>query len=124
MAETPTQNVVTALSVAAGGTEELTFAGLGFWTRAKCLVKAVLTTGAALTVSAQVRPAANCTDWFDVKVVDLDGTSASALVASVAVAATDTRALLELTGPAEAVKIKVQNTGNAAATVDVWLLTD
>lgn len=124
MAETPTRQHVTALSVAAGDTEVLTFAGLGFWTKAKCLVKAVLASGAALTVSAQVRPSADCTDWFDVKVVDLDGASASALVASVAVAATDTRALLELTGPGEAVRISIANAGNAAATVDVWLLTD
>ena len=124
MAETPTRHHVGTLSVAASATEELTFAELGFWTKAMCLVKAVLTSGAALTFSAQVRPAASCTDWFDVKVVDLNGASASALVASVAVAASATRALLELTGPAEAVKLTIKNTGDAAATVDVWLLTD
>lgn len=114
-------------SVAAGEATTLTFEDRGSWSRAVLLVKAVLGAGAALTVSAQVRPVEGA-DWFDVRVVALTGNSEDTLAASVAVGASLTAALLEIGVPGGAggeVRITFTETGSTAgATLLAWLMTE
>ena len=111
--------------VAAGATLELTFSGLGAWKQGVCLVEAVLTAGAALAFSVQVRPGED-EDWYEVPFTDLTGADASALAATKAVVASMTGALFALHVPGvKDVKVIIEETGSTAgATITAWLLTD
>ena len=110
-------------TVGAGEATVLTFSGLGSWSRAQLLVKAALEAGAALTVSAEVKPR-GAEDWFAVRVVDLTGNNEDTLAASVAIGASVTKAILEIGVPGESVAITFTETGESAgATFLAWLVT-